>query len=334
MTIQRLKSPYYVPSPGQQTAYLQTSFGTTSSFVSIGQTGTIAGLTYRTHVFSGNTLGTLYFSNGGYIDLLLLGSGGTGGPGYAITNSGGNYGGGGGGAGGLLLLYNFKVDANIGYNFISATAPAAAGGAITGINGNNSTFGPFTAFGGGKGGGYTDGSVNNIAGNGGSGGGSSYNYVTGQFQPGYGTAGQGNIGGGINALTPIPIGNNSGGGGGFSSAGGPSGVASPNAGGAGGNGININFDGIVRPLAAGGGSGSYNNGAGGLGGYVDGIETGGRGATNANAAWAQAFNGSVPTALGCGGGGGGAGGMSATAYGGYGGASTAGLIIIRYVVNQ
>lgn len=324
MTIQRLKSPYYVPSPGQQTAYLQSPVNaTTSSFVSIGQAGTIAGLTYRTHVFAGGTTGTLYFSSGGFIDVLAVGSGGSGGSGRGVTQLGRNYGGGGGGAGGLLISYNLKVDTTTAYSFTVGNTTSAVS------NGSSTTFGPLTAVGGGRGG--TEGSAANSAGQGGgSGGGAAYDYQSQYGGVGLPVLGQGNRGGGY-VFEQQSFSYYTGGGGGYVTAGL---IPNSNIGGAGGSGINVNFDGTVRPLCAGGGAGGTNGSGGGVGGTVDGVETGGRGGLNNATNWATAFNGSVPTAIGCGGGGGGSYMQAASDWGTVGGNASAGILIIRYVVNQ
>ena len=165
---------------------------------------------------------------------------------YVIGGGGGgSAGGGGGGGGGVLLVNSFQVQP--GQTIVVGIGAGGAGGTSLSQgnagSGGNSTFGPFTAIGGGAGG-Y----VNGIAG--GSGGGSGNGAA---FTGGAGTLGQGNAGGGD------PSSYTSAAGGGGASAVGAN-AASNNTGGAGGAGIVIN--GIIYS-AGGGGGGSVTGGAAG-----------------------------------------------------------------------
>jgi hypothetical protein len=321
MAIERLRSPYYVPTVNSPSAYLETpALGSTYTFTSIGQTGTVAGQLYRVHQFTSGLSGTLYFLNSGFVDIMLVGAGTPGGYAYYHAGTVGdalntNYAGGGGGAGALMFIYKYRVETSIGYTF-----SVGVGGTGVGLTpGTNTVFGAFTALAGGRGGHY--GGTGNSAGiSGGSGGGASYHYYAGSGYPGLGVFTQGNQGGRC-------IGVGAAGGGGYATVGSNS---ITNAGGNGGNGVSINFDGIVRPMCAGGGGGSWAQNTPGNGGLVDGVITGGTGGSSSGAAW-QNFNGSNPTALGCGGGGGGT-NSAANGYGQYPGNGSSGIIIIRYPV--
>jgi hypothetical protein len=325
VAIDRVQSPNFIPIPlAAQSAYLDTPYGKVYEFQSIGQQGTNVGSRYRVHQFSVGETGNLVFTTSGYIDVLLLGGGGCGGDGYAYTSAVGNYGGAGGGAGGLDIEYNIPVTAGTPYSF----TVGSAGTRSVNSNGGNTTFSTYTAVGGGRGGGaYLQTVASNVGASGGSGGGGAYSYSGLAQLPGSGTAGQGNSGGNCSA------GSSAGGGGGFSSVGANS--SGSGRGGNGGNGITINFDGFIIPMAAGGGAGSYNTNANvGLGGLADGIEIGGRGVLGTQQPWAGAFCGGRPVAPGCGAGGGGAGAMGATALGHIGGDGSNGILLIRYLVNQ
>lgn len=320
MAIERLKSPYFVANPNEVSAYLETpAVGSTYTFTSIGQVGTVTGQMYRVHQFSAGQTGTLYFRTSGYVDVMMIGGGTPGGYGYYRVDSvaeqnNTNYAGGGGGAGGLVIIYKYLVENSVGYSFNVGVAGIGVGL----YPGTDTVFGAYTALAGGRGGHY--GGQGNSAGvTGGSGGGASYNYTIGSSAPGLGVFTQGNMGGRC-------IGQGGAGGGGIGSIGSNS-TSSP--GGNGGSGISVNFDGVVRPVCAGGGGGGWATNVGGNGGLVDGVITGGTGGYSSGTAWV-AFNGSNPTAFGCGGGGGGSNG--ANGYGQYPGNGGPGVLIIRYPV--
>jgi hypothetical protein len=314
MTIQRLRDPYSVAVPNQPGAYLETpSVGSTYNFISNGQIGTTVGYQYRVHQFTGGLSGTLYFSRSGFIDLMLVAGGGTGADNYwgAVGTYNRWYGGGGGGAGGLLIIYNFEVDTTTAYTYSVGTSPTYPNKG----SGGNTVFGPYTAVGGGIGGGY---SVGGYGYPGGSGGGNAYNVFNGAGSPGFGLSPQGKNGGYGDSSS------RGGGGGGYVTNG-----SNGSSGGQGGSGVTMNFDGTARALCAGGGSGSLYPTGGASGGTVDGVVTGGNGATSTGAAW-QPFNGTTPVAPGCGGGGGGA--APADNNGGYGGSGSNGILFIRYPI--
>lgn len=309
MAIQRLKSPYITNVPVANFPYLNTPpSGSTYSFISTGQIGTISGYSYRVHRWTPGLTGSVQFATGGLIDLFILAGGGSGGAAYwhGNTNQQRALGGGGGGAGGLLLVYGFEVDTNTIYTFSVGAATATQ--TTSTLSGNNSFFGPYICSGGGAGGEWTTSSGYS----GGSGGGGTYNYQWGQRPGGRGLFGSQGMNG--SSATNSSLG---GGGGGYTST--------PSQSSTGGSGVSVNFDGTSISVAAGGGGGQS-----GTGGLVDGIETGGRGGYTPGAAW-QNFNGNVPTAYGCGGGGGGTNSPgNPTSNGQQGGGGSGGLIMIRY----
>lgn len=102
---------------------------------------------YRVHTFTSD--GTFEMISGGDVEVLIVGGGGGGGGGA-----------GGGGGGGGVLFKSLTLDPG------STTVTVGAGGAAGSSNGADSTFGSWTAIGGGKGG-----NVRNKGGDGGSGGG-------------------------------------------------------------------------------------------------------------------------------------------------------------------
>jgi len=243
----------------------------------------------------------------GYVEVLVVAGGGSGGTGY----NGGAGPRGGGGAGGLIYQNKFPVVANVSY-----TASVGVGGYPflfltnhTGTNGGNSVFGSLTAIGGGAGSGYAEsGSGGPIPGRtGGSGGGNAY-LASAQNNN---TNGQGFWGGGCNT-------SGAGGGGG---AGGP-GRDCPTVtddGGAGGPGLCFSISGEPSWYAGGGGAGAYPNndpqiGLGGAGG-------GGSGGSGS-------IYRSYPGINGTGGGGGGGGVEESGEEGG------SGIIVVRYICTQ
>ena len=171
------------------------------------------------------------------IQLLVVGGGGSGASGGA----------GGGGAGGVVYIPNFAVTPSVGI-----TVTIGAGGSSL-SNGANSSFGSIIAYGGGRGGPFTDVSYGNNNGPfaGGSGGGcGATSTVVGSGAPG---SSQGSAGGIAFIVSPYPAGG--GGGAGQVGQGGSSGVN-----GVGGNGVYIPI------FSAYGASGYF--GGGGAGGYT------------------------------------------------------------------
>lgn len=188
--------------------------GTETTFVGDGTNG-VLGQTYKVHTFTAD--GTLDVSQGGEVDVLLVGGGGPG----------GNSGKAGGGAGAMMELFGVNLDAG-------AVPVTVGAGGITGTSlaGGHSAFGDLSAPGGGAGA-----SPNASQGNqgfpGGSGGGQIYGGITGTaLDPRYGN----------NAATAINDDGGTGGGG----AGGPGNQR------AGGPGKATSFAGTTQTFAAGG----------------------------------------------------------------------------------
>ena len=206
------------------------------------------GLSYRAHIFTNS--GVFTIPDGPLAcDVLIVAGGG---------GSSGDLNGGGGGAGGLIYT-NMQVAAG-DYPVVVGSGGTGCLYAI-GNNGSNSSFGPYTAIGGGAGGcggGYTS-----AAANGGSGGGAEGGAMPYCAQPGTGVVSQGHNGG----LGSAPGGNGSGGGGG---AGAPGQDAYAGHAGNGGDGLSYDISGVTTYYAGGGGgadwSGNGVGGAGGLGG--------------------------------------------------------------------
>jgi hypothetical protein len=209
------------------------------------------------------TTHSIQFEKDAICDILIVAGGGGGGMDM----------GGGGGGGGVIELTNFTVKAGT-YNITVGKGGngAPAGGTnkqptrhefnIGATQGFNSSFGIYTAVGGGYGGSsYQDHYLKGQGGNGGSGGGSSgYCYNENSSRAGQGTAGQGNRGG-----YSAGAWYGAGGGGAGEVGGGPS----TQAGGArGGNGKLSNILGTQYYWGGGGGGSSYSTsgGDGGLGG--------------------------------------------------------------------
>jgi hypothetical protein len=251
----------------------------------------IESFTYTTG--TDNTTYTKVFSQSTVCDIMIVAGGGGGG-----QNAGA-----GGGAGGLLLLENLTVAAG---SYQITVGRGGAGGTTSlevtfGEDGKNSTFGSYTAIGGG-GGANSGGANGRPGGSGGGTGDSGYGNKVG----GAGTAGQGNKGGD----GTIPGGfDRTGGGGGGAGAAGQNSVSSTQAGN-GGVGRNMSsYFGTTFGASgwfAGGGGGGVHSGTGGTGG------TGGGGNENT-----EGVNGT--------GGGGGAG--RSPSQGKKGGS---GIVIIRY----
>jgi len=270
---------------------------------------------YYYRAFTG--VGTLTVSNANLVtDILVVAGGGGSGNG---TNVGA-----GGGAGGVVYATNKTLTVGT-YN------ASTGGGGATDSNGINSTFGDITAFGGGRGG-----DESTVGGNGGSGGGStwqtSYNIpgTSTQTSNGGGT-GYGNAGG----SNTVSGGNNhypSGGGGGAGAVGGNG--TSTLKGGDGGIGIGGNTIAALNAFGAATSTGQlsggnyYYAGGGGGGSWVGsttyssgGLGGGGRGGANVSGLDTPASGTSY---TGGGGGGNGSGGTSGTAGG-------SGIIIVRYL---
>jgi hypothetical protein len=241
--------------------------------------------------------GSMVFSSGGAVDVLVVGGGG-----YS-RGSNSNEAGGGGGGGGVLEVNNFYVPAGtvtlrVGVGQIQISSPELA----------TSFFGPLSAGGGGAGGGPEPKPQGGLVGSNGPSSGGGYASATG-FAPGATLVGpQGNSGGAGfgSATTTVRAG---GGGGG---AGGPGTAGSNNVGGNGGPGIASSITGTSLFYGAGGGGGtSSTGGTGGLGGSGIG-GNGGAGVAGASASPA-----------GRGSGGGGAGNNN------NGGAGSPGVVIVR-----
>ena len=251
------------------------------------------------HIFTSNGTFTCPFSKTAQV--LVVGGGGAGSPGWI------NVGGGGGGGGGVIYNASFAISPGNTPVTVGAGAPQSSVYQQTnGANGSNSVFSSLIAIGGGGGGvKQRNGST------GGSGGGAGLDASTTIYTGGAATSGQGNVGGnGTSASTGA---HGAGGGGG---AGGVGGNGTSTAGGAGGPGIANVITGSTVYYGAGGGGttctpgcGSYTAGAGGNGG---GGSNGSAGAPNTGS-----------------GGGGAASGNSSGAY--KGGAGGSGIVIVRYV---
>ncbi len=277
------------------------SANTTNFLASGGTTTTISG--YKVHTF--NASGNFVVSCGSRsVEYLIVAGGGGGGSGM----------GGGGGGGGLISGSGLSTTAQ---TYPVVVGLGGAGGSQTsvpvwyGTNGQNSSFGGFTAIGGGGGGYYGV----NVAKDGGSGGGGAARSNAGTTVGGNATVGQGNNGGG-GRFSPYY----SGGGGGAGAAGESYQVGRS---GFGGDGLASSITGSSVYYAGGGGGGGYSVQSctpttihGGLGG-------GGTGTCVAN-------NSGTDGTANTGGGGGGAEyqALNGTCHGGAGGS---GVVIIRYV---
>jgi hypothetical protein len=229
-------------------------------------------------------------------DLLLVGGGGGGG--YYVN--------GGGGGGDVNPQTGVSLTLGTSYT-LSVGAGGAGGNNSAAQNGDNSTFGSYTAYGGGKGSSYNGTYL--AAGSGGSGGGGGSNGSAGA------AAGSGtNVKAGGAGHAAYYAG---GGGGGAGTAGGAS---TPTVGGLGGNGITSSITGVSTYYGGGGGGSGYPynspptaGGSGGLGG----------GGNGQSADYTPGTAGTANT----GGGGGGGGGAAA------GGAGGSGVVICRYLAS-
>ncbi len=275
--------------------------------------GTISDLFgFRHHVFTASDTFEI-LSGTRPIDLLLVGGGGGGG-GY-------QFGAGGGGAGGVRVLQNQAL----GVDTYTVTIGAGGTGgdntdtsAGNGQSGGDSSFDAEVALGGGgglRGARPNDGSTGFFGASGGGGGSTIINGVS--HTGGTSTAGQGNDGGTGGASNGTD--NQSAGGGGGATAVGSNGTNG--TGGAGGAGINLGSLWGTSVGASGwfgGGGGGKRTNAGGDTAGAGGIGGGGGGVGDNNGTTATANTG---------GGGGGGAGTTATQYGGTGGS---GVVIARY----
>ena len=277
-------STYYRISNDSKPAVINPVVATGGTVTDVGN--------YRIHTFTTN--GTLTVTTPGDAEVLVVAGGG-----------GGSFGG--GGAGGYL----YGIQTLTG----SMTVVVGNGGAggvgahptikPTGVDGDDSSFGTFSANGGGGGG--SSGGGGNA---GGSGGGS------GPWVSSLANAtpvGQGHAGGANGGFSDAPM--PAGGGGGA----GENGHSAPNvnSGGNGGFGINNNITGAIVGYAGGGGGGGWVQ-------VTNGVGTHGGGTANATTSSATAVGGNGTNGTGGGGGG-------SNAYSLSGGNGGSGIVIIRYL---
>jgi hypothetical protein len=280
---------------------------------------------------------TYVFERDTICDILIVAGGGGGGMDM----------GGGGGGGGVIELTNFTVPAGtytitVGKGGNGAPAgntngqPADHQFSIPATKGSNSSFGSYTAIGGGYGGSsYWESTLGGQGGSGGSGGGSSgYNAANNINKAGAGTTGQG-FRGGYGGQAHY-----SGGGGGAGEVGGGPSTA---AGGAyGGKGKASNILGTSYCWGGGGGGAGYstsggNGGLGGGGGGAVGTTTGGAGYFNGYPGGGGAtgqLHAQTPGGNGApftGGGGGGGAHYNSNNKGGDGGS---GIVIIKRITSS
>ena len=249
---------------------------------------------YAIHTFTNS--GTFAVTAGGNVEVLVVAGGGGGG----ARNAGG------GGAGGVITTSSFFVAS--ASNYAVTVGGGGAGNTnfaanVNGGQGSNSVFDTLIAFGGGYGGGISNGGA------GGSGGGGNGGLAAPGQPGGSGTVGQGFAGG-------SGAGQWAGGGGGGAGGAGVNGNGAGNIGTAGGIGVTNNITGSWVWYAGGGGGGTYVGtvGAGGSGIGGNGGKTGSGPEGSGPAATAGAAN------TGSGGGGGGKGGNGGS-----------GIVVIRYV---
>lgn len=266
-----------------------------------GNVTTVGGYTIHRFTATGNS--TFTVTNGGLVDVLIVGGGG----------GGGNFGGG-GGAGGVRYLPAMTVAAQ-SYTITVGSGGAGRGSGTdvggTGTAGGSSSALGYTATGGGGGGSRTSSPFNGTSGTaGGSGGGGSPSNTSVQGVGGNGTSGQGYRGG--NGPVSYSGGHGGGGGGGACNAG----TAAPNInGGAGGIGALNRITGSFVGYGSGGGGCAYSGDASSSAGLAGANGGGGNGSRTG-----AGGNGTANT-------GGGGGGGAYTFAGGTGGS---GVVIIRY----
>jgi hypothetical protein len=282
-----------------------TLYGVSNGVKATGGTLTVAGgYAYHTFTSTGSLLPSQQITNA---EILVI-AGGGGGAGTA---------GGGGGAGGVLYQPYLVLKSGTTYSAVIGTGGAGTTSSI-GTNGVNSSFGSYTAIGGGGGG--INGTSNGAGLSGGSGGGGGYGTSSSSATGGTGTSGQGNTGGLGNSVAA----GGGGGGGGAGTTGYPGSTNGTGTGGPGGYGTTTytnwgaitntgtNVGGTYYYAAGGGGGGAGQGGQAGIGGGGSGGPYG----PTANVGSAGATN------TGSGGGG---------TSGGYtGGTGGSGLVIVRY----
>lgn len=274
---------------------------------------------YRVHTFTSS--GTFNVSNGGNVEVLVVGGGGSGGNSNTTNANGG------GGGGGVISKSTYAVTAGQNITVTVGTGGAAIANSTCGAgnNGNNSVFDTLTAYGGG--GGASSCGYNGKAG--GSGGGASYPGYSNGASTQTGTDNYGNAGGASYVSY-------TGAGGGGAGGAGVSGSAS-NPGGNGGPGYSSSITGTAKKYAGGGGGGANSSERAG-----DGFDGGGRGAGTTTYYNYNVYNVGVnattggsatPNALANTGGGGGAGSYWAPngGWSGGSGAGGSGIVIVRYV---
>jgi len=273
------------------------TFGILSGISATGGTSTTSGA-YRYHTFTGSgSFQVTNFPAGSYVDVLVVAGGGAGGNDLA----------GGGGAGGVIYRANWAIGTG------STTVTVGGGGNDGSVAGSDSSFGPMTGFGGGRGANWNPQDSGKNGGSGGGGGGRAWTSPGSATQTSNnGGTGYGNAGGSGNSNSNGP----GGGGGGAGAAGGSSASSLTQAG---NGGVGLNIWSSWTPVTALGQSGYI---AGGGGGSDDGggatVGSGGLGGG------ASGTSGNSSNAVANTGGGGGA---SNSYPGGLGGS---GIVIVRY----
>ena len=280
------------------------------------------------HVFTTVGASTFTPTHNGYVQVLVVGSGG---------NSGYNGGwSGGGGGGGVIFSRAYPVSAGVGI-------PLSVGGPTGGTNGNNSTFGTITANGGGANGYWDQSTPGSPGGSGGGGANTSIDSSRLRCYGGRGISGQGFPGGaGVRFNDDGENSHNGGGGGGAGGPGLDSQDSNQKQATHGGPGAASDILGDVLYWGGGGASGPHVcDGGGGFGG----VGGGGGGAAHyypgaplavsSGLGGGQAWNrGGDATNNGTHGTGGGAGGANTGGGGGGGGgggnAGGSGIVVVRY----
>ena len=288
---------------------------------------------YRIHTFTASSNLVVPSGFSATAEYLVVAGGGGGGGGANATW----HGAGGGGAGGLLTG-STSISANTYAITVGSGGGGGAGGNNPGSNGSQGGTSSFAAIASCVGGGYGKGALlTNAGGNGGSGGGGAYST---DYNPGSGTAGQGNAGGALGNTSGVGGSPYGGGGGGAGSVGQINYVTgssnslgfSPAGGGNGGSGASSSISGSAVVYAQGGGGGGASDGSNyGRGGYggntltpTSGGNGGGFDATSGSSRGTiNGGNGTVNT------GGGGGGGFGGTPQGN-GGNGGSGIVIVRY----
>jgi hypothetical protein len=282
------------------------------------------GVKYRVHTFYGT--GSLTVTRPGEVEYLLVGGGG----------GGGAWVGGGGGAGGFLqgrtVLTPGTYPITVGAGGNAEYNPGSYTGMPRGTNGGNTTAFGLTAFGGGRGGSWSD--YDALAG--GSGGGEGHSPAGAAGTPGQGYPGGQGRGQSTNGYP-------TGGGGG---AGGPGGSWTTTKSGDGGPGRSSRITGDIVWYAGGGGGGIHGNNAnaqpgnGGIGGggYGDAPNTDDSigspdTSTTGSLIWDSTKRPTGRRGSEFTGGGGGASGRSG-GRASEGGAGGSGIAVVRYKINE